>query len=70
MTERKRKPPISLDMSFEEAITRLARTKPGEVADAITRDLADRMKETSKRIKDAREEISRGARTRKERFRL
>jgi hypothetical protein len=70
MTARKKKPPTTLDMSFEEAITRFARTKPGEVADAIAKDLADRMRDATKRVKDAREDISRGARSSKERFRI
>jgi hypothetical protein len=70
MTERKKIPPISLDMSFEEALTRFARKKPGELANAIGKDLADRMKDATKRIKDTREDISRGARTSKKRFRI
>jgi hypothetical protein len=70
MTERKKKPPVLLDMSFEEAIARFAQTKPGEVADAIAKELSDRMKEVTKRIKGAREDISRGARTSREKFRL
>ena len=71
MTERKRnKPPNSLDMDFGEVLSRFAQTKPGEVADAIARELADSLKEANERIKSAREDIKRGARTGKSRFRL
>ena len=70
MTERKKKIPVTLDMSFEEAISRFAKTKPGEVADAIAKELSDRMREATKRIRGAREDINRGARTSKEKFRL
>jgi hypothetical protein len=70
MTERKKKSPTSPDMSVEDALARFARSKPGELADAIGKDLAERIKDTTKRIKDAREDISRGARTSKQRFRI
>lgn len=72
MTKRERKKPFSLDMGFEEALERFATTSPGEVADAIARDLAREMRNTKERIRTAREEIELGARTRrqKERFRL
>lgn len=73
MTERKKNPPGSLDLldkSFEEIMARFAKSKPGEVADAIAKELSLHMKEAAKRIKGAREDISRGARTSKERFRL
>ena len=60
------------DMSFDEALTRLAQTKPGELADAITRDLVNEMGQARDKIRAAREGIERGARTRgkKDRFRL
>ena len=60
------------DMQLDEALTRLARVKPGELADAITRDLVTDMDRARERIRDAREDIERGARTRnkKDRFRL
>jgi hypothetical protein len=70
MTEREKKAPVTLDTSFEEAIARFANSKPGELADAIAKELSDRMKEATKRIRGAREDISRGARTSKEKFRL
>ena len=69
MTERKKNPPGSLDLldkSFEEIMARFAKSKPGEVADAIAKELSLHMKEAAKRIKGAREDISRGARTSKE----
>lgn len=60
------------DMQLDEALTRLARVKPGELADTITRDLVTDMDRARERIRDAREDIERGARTRskKDRFRL
>ena len=60
----------SLNASFSEALRRLAQTKPGEMADVIVRDLAEEMKRAEERIKEAREEINRGARTRGKRFRI
>lgn len=62
--------PLVIDMSFEEALGRFARVAPGEVADAIARDIGKQIKEAKSRIKDAREEIDRGARSGKKRFRL
>jgi hypothetical protein len=62
--------PLVIDMSFEEALGRFARVTPGEVADAIARDVGKRVKEAKLRIKNAREEIDRGARSGKKPFRL
>jgi hypothetical protein len=70
MTERSKKPQFPLDVSFEEALTRLVKGKPGELADAIAKELSERMKEATNRISGVREDISRGARTSKEKFRL
>jgi hypothetical protein len=60
------------DMDFEEALERLSRTSPGEVAEAMTRGLVKEIQKTRKQIRSAREDIERGARTRpkKDRFRL
>jgi hypothetical protein len=69
MSAKREKPP-SPDMSFSEALERLSKTKPGEIAEIITRDIVKAMKRTEKRIEEAREEINRGARTRRKRFRL
>jgi hypothetical protein len=66
----KREKPLSPDISFSEALERLIQTKPGEIAEIVTLDIAKAMKRTEKRIKEAREEINRGARTRRKRFRL
>jgi hypothetical protein len=60
----------SLDLNLGEALEKFIHTKPGEIAEIIARDLAEGMKTTEKRLKQAREEISRGARTRRKRFRL
>lgn len=69
MTDRKNKrPSASLDISFGEAIGRFAQTKPGELADAIARDLASRVKVANERIEAARGDIKRGARSGKKRF--
>jgi hypothetical protein len=71
MTDRKKKKDSSSPgTSFGEAIGRITPTNPREVADIIARELAERMKETNERIKAAREDIKRGARSGKERFRI
>jgi len=60
------------DMGFDEALSRLSRVKPGELAEAMTRDLMADVEQTRERIREAREDIERGARTKgkKRRFRL
>lgn len=70
MPERKTKKPASHGMSTEEARTPFVHTKPGELADAVIKDLSDRMREATERIKEVREDMSRGARTSKEKFRI
>jgi hypothetical protein len=65
-----REKPLHLDMSFEEALDRFARVVPGEIADAVARNVGKQIKEAKSRIKNAREEIDRGARSGKKRFRL
>jgi hypothetical protein len=70
MKERKKKPGVSLNATFDEALVRFAKAKPGELANAIAKDLSDSMKEATKRISEVREDVSRGERTKKERFRL
>ncbi len=70
MTAKKQGKPVKFDMSFEEALGRFAQTSPKEVSDAIARSLAEKMKAATKRIDDAREDIKRGARSGKKRFRL
>jgi hypothetical protein len=69
MTE-KPETPSPPNLNFGEALARLAQAKPGEIAEIIARDLADGMKRTEEHIKEAREEINRGARNRRKRFRL
>ena len=60
------------DTGFGEVLERFARTPPGELADAIARDLVNEMNQTRRRIRSARKDIERGARTRdkRDRFRL
>jgi len=70
MTAKKQSNPFKLGMNFEEALGRLAQTSPKEVTDAIARDVAKKMREATKRIDDAREDVKRGAKTGKKRFRL
>ena len=69
MTEKPEKP-SSPDLNFSEALARLVQTKPGEIAEIIARDLDEGMKRIEARIREAREEINRGARTSRKRFRL
>jgi hypothetical protein len=61
--------PFKLDMPFAEALRRFARVGKPELADAVGADLKKQDK-VRKRIKEAEEEIDRGARSGKPRFRL
>jgi hypothetical protein len=70
MKKEGRAKPFVIDMSFEEALDRFAKVTPGEIADAVARDVGKQIKEAKSRIKNAREEIDRGARSGKKRFRL
>lgn len=70
MTDRKNKPPASLDMSFGEALERFAQTKPGELAETLAADVLQGRERAKKQIERARQEIEDGARPRKGRFRL
>jgi hypothetical protein len=69
MSERKRKPRIS-DTSSDEALARLIRTKPEELAEEIASDVLEGRERAKRRIADARREIEDGARPRKGRFRI
>jgi hypothetical protein len=66
MTNEKR---FKLDMDFAEALRRFARVDKNEVRDAIDPD-PERSERARKRIKEAREEIARGAESGKPKFRL
>ena len=70
MNKPKKKQTANIESEFDETVARLLQTAPGELANSMTRGLVNRIKETEKRIKDAREEISRGARSGKKPFRL
>jgi hypothetical protein len=70
MAKGSRKKLSSLERSLGEALERFCQIKSGEVAEVICRDLTEGMKDTEKRIREAREEIDRGARTRGRRFRI
>lgn len=61
--------PFKLNMPFAEALKRFVRTDPQEVAEAMEID-TEKMKKVNERIKKTREEIARGARSGKPRFRL
>jgi hypothetical protein len=58
---RKRKPPASLDMPFEEAVARLLQTDPREIADAHER-LKRAQEDTKKYVEERRDSIRQGAR--------
>lgn len=59
--ERKRKPPASLDMPFEEAVARFMQTDPAEIADAHER-LRQAQEDTKKYVEERKRSIRRGAR--------
>lgn len=61
--------PFKLDIGFAEALRRFARTNRKEVEDAIKPD-PEKFDRVKKRIKQAREEIARGAESGKPKFRL
>ena len=54
--ERKRKPPASLDMPFEEALGRFIQTDPKEIADAHER-MRERQEEVRENVRKRRESI-------------
>jgi hypothetical protein len=60
--------PFKLDMPFSEALKRFARVGKPELAEAIGADV-DKQNRVRKRIKEAEEEIQRGARSGKPKFR-
>jgi hypothetical protein len=68
--KRKKSAPPPINSGFDEAVARFIQTIPAELAEVMTRDLTDRMKRTNQRIREAREEIDRGARSGKKPFRL
>lgn len=71
MTVRKTKKDLTtLNLGFENLFGRFAQSKPGEAADVIARELSEQLKDANDRIKAAREDIKRGARSGKERFRI
>ena len=69
MTKRKKKPPATLNMSFDEALVRFVQTDPKELA-----DLHDKVQregeETERYVNDRERSIRRGARRATKRFRL
>jgi hypothetical protein len=73
MKKSKRKPdPLFEDIGFEEALQRLLQTDKGELEEAMLQEFNEGLEQTRARIKEAREDIARGARTTdpKDRFRL
>lgn len=61
--------PFKLDMGFAEALRRFARTSKSE-ADSNANAEQEKFERVDKRIKKAKEEVARGARTGKPPFRL
>jgi hypothetical protein len=71
MTDRK-KPPAPLpfpDMSFEEVLARLLQTDPAELADSV-KEMREKEKEVERFIREVDDDIRRGARRARKRFRL
>jgi hypothetical protein len=60
------------EMGLEEVLLRFAQTAPGELVEAMTRNLIKDMQEARRRIRQASGDIKSGARTKskKDRFRL
>ncbi len=70
MTGRKQKPPVSLDMSFGDALERFAQTEPEELAESLAADVLKARERVKKRVKKTRQEIEDGALPKRKRFRL
>jgi hypothetical protein len=56
----KREKPLHIDMSFEEALRRLAQTDPAEIIDEVEK-VRERQKEIRDGVKKTKESIKRGA---------
>jgi len=70
MTERRRKPPAALDMSFAQALARFAKTNPKKLAEATAAEVLQIREKADKHLQAVRKELEDGARPRKRRFRL
>lgn len=70
MTERKRKISTAFDMPFGEALKRLIRTDPKELAEATAAEVLLIRERANKHLQAVRKELEDGARPRKGRFRL
>ena len=70
MTTRNEKRKSSAQSEFDMAVARFLQTDPSELGRTMTRGLVGRMKDAEKRIREAREEIERGARSGKKPFHL
>jgi hypothetical protein len=70
MTDQKRKPPVSVDMGFDEALKRFVQTNPSELIESLAGGVLESQERIKKRIEGARQEIEDGARPKKGRFRL
>jgi hypothetical protein len=69
MTKRKNEPPMRLDLSFEEALARLAQVDPAEILDAHCK-VQQAQEDVEKDVAERRESIRRGARRTAHRFRI
>jgi hypothetical protein len=61
--------PLKLDMSFEEALRRLAQTDPDEARDELEK-IAKKEEEVERYVREREDSIRRGARRARKRFRL
>lgn len=62
MSRKPKKPPLSLDISFEDALARFAKTDPNEVKDSMLERAEDIVEDTKKRADKRRKKIEDGVR--------